>query len=201
MRTNALVSGGALPLSKRGTVEGAFIETADWLTTFCAIAGVDPTDERAAAAGLPPVTGVNLWPLISGANATRPRDVVLLGASATGNQADGETIVQGYINASSGLKILLGELAWSSWPGPLSPGDGGNVNKAQNCTPCLFDIINDESERNDLSTTLPNVAAEMLAHLATFNQGLFSPNRGKGDNKAACAASAAAGGFLAPFVA
>ena len=45
-------------------------------TTFCGLAGVDPTDERAAAAGLPPVDGHDLWPLISGANATSPRTEV-----------------------------------------------------------------------------------------------------------------------------
>ena len=30
------------------------------------MAGVDVTDQRAAATGLPPVDSVNLWPLLSG---------------------------------------------------------------------------------------------------------------------------------------
>jgi hypothetical protein len=44
--------------------------------TFAALAGADPFDERAAAAGLPPVDGHNLWPLLSGENATSPRTEV-----------------------------------------------------------------------------------------------------------------------------
>lgn len=48
--------------------------------TFSALAGVDPTDEKAAAAGLPPIDSLNLWPLISGANTTSPRTEVVLGA-------------------------------------------------------------------------------------------------------------------------
>jgi hypothetical protein len=34
--------------------------------TFAHLAGVDPTDHRAAAAGLPPVDSLNLWPYVSG---------------------------------------------------------------------------------------------------------------------------------------
>ena len=44
--------------------------------TWCALAGVDPTDERGAKAGLPPVDGVNLWPYISGETDTSPRTEV-----------------------------------------------------------------------------------------------------------------------------
>ena len=35
-------------------------------------------DRRAAAAGLPPVDGLDVWPLISGANATSPRTEIPL---------------------------------------------------------------------------------------------------------------------------
>merc|ERR1712187_668064 len=44
LRVNAFVSGGAIPLAKRGTVLTDYIHIADWYATFCAIAGVSPVD-------------------------------------------------------------------------------------------------------------------------------------------------------------
>ena len=162
---------------------------------------MDVADARGAAAGLPPVDGINLWPLLSGANSTPPRTEIVLGSTSTGDQGFGDTIVQGYVNASSGLKILVGGLGWSSWPGPQSPDGAGNLNVYYNCSPaCLFDVLSDPSERVDLAAAAPKTVAAMLAHLAELNAGVFSPNRGHGDDKAACAAALAAGGFLAPFV-
>ena len=61
-------------------------------TTFAALAGVaDPTDHRAARASLPPVDGVDLWPLLSGQNATPPRrevygDGLYAGGAAQSNR-------------------------------------------------------------------------------------------------------------------
>ena len=81
VRVNGFVSGGALPASVRGTPVDGLISVADWYTTFCALAGVDPTDHKAAAAGLPPVDGLNMWPLLSGQNGTSPRDEVPIGSS------------------------------------------------------------------------------------------------------------------------
>ena len=47
----------------------------------------------AAAAGLPPPDGLDMWPLISGANATSPRTLVFLGDSSD-SQNIGNTTVQ-----------------------------------------------------------------------------------------------------------
>ena len=38
----------------------------DAYATFAALAGADPTDHRAAAAGLPAIDSVDLWPYFSG---------------------------------------------------------------------------------------------------------------------------------------
>ena len=202
MRVNALVSGGLVPPARRGTREPSFVAIEDWFSTFCALAGVDPTDARAAAAGLPPIDSLNLGPLLSGANATPPRAEVVLGATAGGDQAAGATTVQGFINASSGLKVLTGGLAWSSWPTAIAPGPGnGPPNVAHNCSPaCLFDVLADPSEREDLAAARPAETAAMLARLQQLNAGVFSPDRGHGDDKTACAAAAAAGGFFVPFL-
>jgi hypothetical protein len=46
--------------------------------TFAGLAGVSTFDHAAAAAKLPPVDSLDMWPLLSGANATSPRDTVLV---------------------------------------------------------------------------------------------------------------------------
>ena len=55
IRVNAFVSGGFLPAKMQGQKITGKIHLADWYATFCAIAGVNPTDERAAKAKLPPI--------------------------------------------------------------------------------------------------------------------------------------------------
>ena len=79
IRVNAFVSGGLLQTvapARIGTKLDGFTHVCDWYATWCALAGVDPTDERAALAKLPPVDGVNLWPYISGQVDHSPRTEV-----------------------------------------------------------------------------------------------------------------------------
>ena len=73
IRVNGLVSGGYLPENMRGQKTDGYIHIADWYATFCYLAGVDPTDQKAAEAKLPPIDSLNMWPMISGQNATSPR--------------------------------------------------------------------------------------------------------------------------------
>ena len=144
VRVNAYISGGYLPSSVHGRVAYGLSAICDVYTTFCGIAGVDPTDELAAASGLPPVDGVNLWPWVIGEVATSPRREVPLGAtnaevghrpSKGGNnskdqndtggnnsndQKDSGTIVQGLIQAD-GWKLLIGNVSQSFWQGPIYP--------------------------------------------------------------------------------
>ena len=56
-------------------------------TTFSALAGVEARDDRAAAAGLPPVDGLNLWPYLSGQVDKSPRTEIHMdtGAMIVGN--------------------------------------------------------------------------------------------------------------------
>jgi arylsulfatase I/J len=119
VRVNALVSGGLLPSAARGSSLTDLMAMEDLYATYCALAGVDPADARAAAAGLPPVDGLNLWPLLSGANASAPRTEVWLGSGGAGD-SDGSTnpIVQGYIRAD-GYKVLYGNVIENTWTGPF----------------------------------------------------------------------------------
>ena len=201
VRVNAFVSGGAVPPARRGSAEAGFMAIADVYPTLCSLAGADPADARAAAAGLPPVDGLNMWPLLSGAASASPRTEVVLGDTVTGTQV-GATAVQGYINATSGLKLLTGTVWWSFWPGPQSPvKNGPSMNVSVQCSPaCLFDVIADPSELKDLAKERPDVVAAMLQHTAELSRSAFSPNRGARNQTLVCAAAAQYRGFLGPFL-
>lgn len=66
VRVTGFVSGGYLPSKMRGKSTDALMHISDWYATFCFVAGVEATDERAEAAGLPAVTSISQWPLLSG---------------------------------------------------------------------------------------------------------------------------------------
>eukprot|EP00658_Telonema_sp_P-2_P047968 TRINITY_DN3650_c0_g2_i2.p1 TRINITY_DN3650_c0_g2~~TRINITY_DN3650_c0_g2_i2.p1 ORF type:complete len:447 (+),score=97.73 TRINITY_DN3650_c0_g2_i2:191-1531(+) len=78
VRVNAFVSGGVLPSSVRGTELDSYIHIADWYGTLCHLAGVNATDERAQAAGLPGVDSINHWPLLIGQTKTAARTDIYL---------------------------------------------------------------------------------------------------------------------------
>ena len=82
IRVNAFVSGGLIPAPMRGKRLNGLGAVWDWYATFAELAGVDPTDHMAAAAGLPGVDSVSLWPYLSGANQTSPRKALPIGSTS-----------------------------------------------------------------------------------------------------------------------
>ena len=211
VRVNAFAAGGLIPPAARGTRSGAFIAIEDWYATFCALAGVDPTDARAAAAGLPPVDGLNVWPVLSGANATSGRRLQFLGSS-DGTPGVGNTIVQGVIRAADGYKLLLGDLNPAFWQGPtfpnasaggnfthLSCGDPNAAGKAKG-PGCLFNVLSDPHETNDLATVYPHIVAELRARIAEAQATVYNPNRGAPDHNLFCKQAVENGGFIGPFL-
>jgi len=65
-RVMAWASGGLIPASQRGTTLTGLIHICDWYHTFAVLAGLDPVDHKAAAHGLPPTDGGNVWPALAG---------------------------------------------------------------------------------------------------------------------------------------
>ena len=63
----------------RGTKQTGLMAGWDWYATYCSLAGVDPTDHKAKAAGLPPIDSHNLWPVLSGQAAASPRTELAIG--------------------------------------------------------------------------------------------------------------------------
>ena len=123
IQVNAYASGGLLPAGVVGTVNDGLISGPDVYATFCAMAGVDPTDERAAAANLPPVDGLNMWPFLSGSSPTSPRTEVPVGSTAgeanlaAKNMSGYDTVVQALVTAD-GWKLIIGETGQNIWTGP-----------------------------------------------------------------------------------
>ena len=210
VRVNAFATGGVIPAAMRGTKSHAFTAIEDWYVSFCALAGVDPTDTRAAAAGLPPVNGIDLWPVLSGANATSGRLLQFLGSS-DGTPDKGTTIVQGVIRAADGYKLLLGNSNPSFWQGPVdpnsstSPGDFshlacGDPDVRGTGLGCLFNVLDDPSETNDLASVYPHIVAELRARIREAQATVYNPTRGPPDDHLFCKQAIANGGFIGPFL-
>ena len=207
IRANALASGGFIPPARRGALESSFIEVADWLATFCALAGIDPHDAPAAAVGLPPIDSLDMSALLLGTNATSPRREVWIGVD-TDDGNDGATLVQGIISAADGFKLLVGTVPEAIWQGPLFPNattkepahdalDCGNVTHPL----CLFNVLVDPTEHDNVISQHPDVAAALAARVAALQRTVFSPLRGPSLADRACNNSAAVwGGFVGPFL-
>lgn len=76
VRALAIASGGLIPDTMKGKSTDGFIHIADWYTTFCQLAGVDPSD---SGTGKFDVDGVDVWPIINGSNSTSPHQEIVLG--------------------------------------------------------------------------------------------------------------------------
>ena len=212
MRVPAFVAGGFLPAASRGATLGGFVASADWYTTFCRLAGVDPADARAAAAGLPPVDGLDVWPVLSGARATSGRRLQFLGSS-DGSPDKGDTIVQGVIRVADGYKLIIGDVNPAFWQGPVFPNASGTGNftrlacgdpdaKGPARGPgCLFNVLSDPSETKDLAAVFPHFVVELRTKITEAQATVYNPDRGAPDNLRFCKqAIDVNGGFIGPFL-
>ena len=172
---------------------------------------MDPTDARAAAAGLPPVDGIDLWPVLSGANATSGRRLQFLGSS-DGSPDKGNTIVQGVIRAADGYKLLIGDANPAFWQGPTFPnssttgdfthlacGDPDATGAAKG-PGCLWNILSDPHETNDVAAVFPHIVAELRSRMAEAQATVYSPTRGPPDHHLFCKQAIENGGFIGPFL-
>ena len=189
VRVNAFVSGGYLPEQMRGEKTEGYIHIADWYATFCALAGVDPTDERAAKANLPPIDSLNMWPLISGQNSTSPRTDIPISNT---------TLISG------DYKILVGTIDQAGWTGPVYPNitKPSGINATEHCgeTGCLYNIKDDPEERVNLASKMPDVIQKLQKSLAKYSASRFNPDRGKAWPGACSTAIKKYGGYWGPFI-
>ena len=221
IRVAAFASGGLLPPAVRGTASAGLMAGWDWYRTFASLAGADATDHRAAAAGLPPVDSLDMWPMLSGANATSPRAQLEIGSNTGGEhgRTSGNTTVGGVLVPP--YKIVLGDgppgtpgmdngtIDMATWTGPQSPNNSqvpAPATFTQTCgrtpeTGCLYDVYADPNEHVNLAQAKPDVFAALLAKVDELQAGVYSPYRGSNKNEDACAFCLASyDGFWGPFI-
>jgi len=201
IRVNAFVSGGYVPESLRGTKSEDFIAISDWYATFSTIAGIDPTDGEAKSANLPPIDSYNMWPLLTRTNKTNPRTEIPIGSQNAGN--GNEIFVEGIIVPPH--KLLIGVVPLSFWQGPLYPNISTNFTYQDtlktNCHPaCLFHLLDDPYEQNDIASLHPLIVANLTARINEYQKTVFNVDRGEEDPTACATAREVYGGFFGPWV-
>jgi len=114
IRVAAFASGGWLQQhapARAGSRLDGLVSIADIYATLAALAGVDPTDQRAAAANLPPIDSLDLVPYLMGTVDASPRSAIHLDLNAAvARLADGRL-----------WKLIIGVEPKGCWSGPLSP--------------------------------------------------------------------------------
>ena len=160
VRALAFANGGVLPDSVRGKTSEAFMHIADWYPTFCKMAGVDPSD---SGPGKFPVDGLDVWPIISGENDTTQHEEIVLGYNFTlTRQSDsvGAIIVGEYklIVGRQANRFGCDTLMFTPVDYPCSNGTNGI-----DCDPyCLYNIVKDPGETQELSKSQPDVLQKMV---------------------------------------
>jgi arylsulfatase I/J len=166
VRAAAFVSGGVVPAAYRGGVSDAVVHIADWYVTLATLAGLPfPTDERAAAAGLPPLDSADAWP-------------ALFGGAAPYTHAEIPLSSRALLDSTNGLKLVLDTQNPSGWQGvryPNATSNAHNPNVGLDCSAgCLFNVSADPRETTDLGEAQPAARASMVARLAELSKGFFN---------------------------
>ena len=163
----------------------------DWYATLVqGIAGLDPADAEAAAAGLPPIDSIDQWAYLSGRTTTPPRTVLPIGTTRdpTDIWASHNDIVVHAVIEDDGerlWKLLVGRESQAIWQGPEYPnattavqppaekqfGDCGFM------TGCLFELRSDPCEHTDVAASHPGVVARLWTRLSSANASVFAPLR------------------------
>jgi hypothetical protein len=159
------------------------------------MAGVSPDDPVGTAAGVPAVDGLNMLPVLLGTNRTSPRSEIFFGK---------EALIQG------DWKLLSAKASSASWPGPTYPNrstaatnntlDNYNL-ECSDTEPCLFNVVDDMTEHDDVSAANPSVVAKMQARRNELLPTVWS-NKWTGYESSCIPTSKAIamyGGFVGPF--
>lgn len=200
----AFVAGGFVPHRARGTSSWSVVSIADWYSTFCELAGVDPMDDAAAQANrklsrqglplLPPIDSVPQWRFITDGGNGRPSALHLSPASlvrwpyklVTGVQFSGDHW-QGDVypnctgfqagrtpTAISFFRAMGGAMEFFA-----SAEEERRLSFSADCTSgCLFDLSTDPYEHRNLATEHGGLLSELVTELARLNGTIFDPDRG-----------------------
>ena len=191
IRVNAFVSGGYLPEAVRGTKLNEIVHIADWYATLCGLAGVDPTDSWAAESKLPPIDSIDMWPLLSGRVTTSPRTHFLV--------LD-DLLVRGQWKYVKGNTTMI-EAAWGGEKYPNASTATDPIDSHKFVCPsrgCLFDVVGDIREENEVGAHHPQVVDEMRKLMEVEAETIWSTSH-ENDPQCQQAAKSRYGNFYGPW--
>lgn len=157
---------------------------------------MDATDKRAAAAGLPPIDSINMWPYLmsDGSNQTSPRSEFVVGSGNDGG------IVQG------DYKLIFGKQGPAFWTTLDYPNGTAGEPVSINCGSiedggCLFNWIKDPTEHDDIVNDTGNaeIVSSMRARFQELLKTTFNPDRGAPDQNC-CVQIEKNGGYWGPWL-
>lgn len=211
IRVPTFVSGGALPKIAHGRTLDGLVHVSDWYSTFSAIAGLGPEVDPSGPS-LP--DSINVWPYLAGKIDQSPRTEIIYdhrmftNASKAGGCKNVHTYYE--LSGCNSLgairmgrhKLLVGPEGQASWFGAFSPNSTAPDIGATACWggPCLFDVVADPGEHNDLAASRPDLVAALWKR---FNRSNSEPHPAKlappRDRKGFCEAVRSHGGWVAPW--
>lgn len=148
-RVAAFLSGGFLPQPLRGQHSELFIHIADWYATFSTLLGLDPSDTERCESD---IDGQDVWPMLTASVSKSPREFL--------------PVTKDSIIWKSQYKLITDATAtWDYTP------NSSRIPAALTCTPakpCLFDLLQNPGESENLADELPEVVAKLQNQLASY---------------------------------
>eukprot|EP00485_Elphidium_margaritaceum_P006977 CAMPEP_0202705486 /NCGR_PEP_ID=MMETSP1385-20130828/18021_1 /ASSEMBLY_ACC=CAM_ASM_000861 /TAXON_ID=933848 /ORGANISM="Elphidium margaritaceum" /LENGTH=535 /DNA_ID=CAMNT_0049363719 /DNA_START=41 /DNA_END=1645 /DNA_ORIENTATION=- len=175
IRAAAFVSGGYLPEHRRGQIENGMMHIADWWVTFSEMLGVESSDTDAVALGYPDVDGHNMWPLISGQVSESPRTELVSGRNV-------------YFNGA--YKLMTGKNnKYNFWSSPVFPVSSSPTQSELEAMvlicgseqPCLFNVVDDPGEHQDLAEEMPELVESMKDRFKQMQKEVYEEDFGGTD--------------------
>ena len=109
--------------------------------------------------------GLDVWPIITGESTTTPHEEIVLGYNFTKEEI-GAIIVGDYKLIVNNQPQDCDSLMWSPQDYPCHDGP-----KGENCDPyCLYNIVEDPSEHNELSKKEPDMLQKLLQRYNEYSK-------------------------------
>ena len=203
VRVVSFAAGGALPPAAQGQTFPQLMALADLHATVVDAGGGTLPDARGEAAGVPPVDGVSLLPVLRGGpGSPSARDSIALALNvslpALPDVASSALIV-------GDLKIIVGDQHFYVTPNRTFPTadyafvwDDAHMLKCGTAG-CLFNLTADSAEQDDLAASRPDLLATMQARLAAELVKQWERPTGKVNKLAMLASLVEHKGCLGPF--
>eukprot|EP00965_Chrysotila_dentata_P254417 6211860-Pleurochrysis_carterae.AAC.1 len=214
IRVNSFISGGYLPTAMRGThIKKNILHIADWYSTFSRLANVHEFDykgntstiqrsmgkvnvpnyrgPRAEDKIVPPVDSLDLWPMLSRGEPS-PRREIFISSGA-------------YVYERWKFFKYLSTTVGNAIGGPTYPNETSDSDpvgrRTFTCTTfpgCLFDVVDDAGEHEDVCATQQDTCAAVHDMLKKANDSKFLAYRTYNRTQCRLRSDEMYGGYIGP---